>query len=154
MSYKIFLLLILASVVFISCEDSSSNPDYSYIKNPKERWQAYKLLKYTIDQQRLCFCPYIDKISLAISNDSIIEARNTSDNSLLDEENIKRYKTINQLFDYIDTLKARNVDSLYVEYDSTYGYPSKIYIDFERYMVDEELFIYTNQLKPGFFKEK
>ncbi len=27
---------------------------------------------------------------------------------------------------------------------------SKIYIDFERYMVDEELFIYTNQLKPDF----
>lgn len=154
MNLKKLWLLITISLTIIGCKDNLSSPDYSLINNPRERWQAYRLTAYTIEQQRQCFCPFRgNKVTLKISNDNVIEAKYTDDNNDVNEDEIKIYRTVNQLFDFIDTLKVNHVDSLYVEYDSTYGYPKRIFIDQIKYAVDDELTIITNNFKPGFLKE-
>ncbi len=150
-----YLFLIIVSLVMLGCKDKITSPDYSSIKNPRERWKAYGFAKYTIEQQRLCFCPFRGNIVLLkIYEDNIVAAKHTDNEDDVNQNEIQIYKTVDELFDFIETLKDGNADSLIVQYDSTYGYPTNIYVDFIKNAVDDELCYNSSNLKPVLFKER
>ena len=57
------------------------------------------------------------------------------------------FPSVEQLFDAIQDGIDRNADFIDVEYDFTYGYPTSVYIDYDRRVADEELSITTRGLE-------
>jgi hypothetical protein len=57
------------------------------------------------------------------------------------------FPSVEQLFDAIQDAIDRNADYIDVEYDFTYGYPTSVYIDYDRRVADEELIITTRDLE-------
>ena len=57
------------------------------------------------------------------------------------------FPSVEQLFDAIQDGIDRNADFIDVEYDFTYGYPTSVYIDYDRRVADEELSLTTRDLE-------
>ena len=58
------------------------------------------------------------------------------------------FPSVEQLFDAIQDAIDRDADSIDVQYDPTYGYPTSVYIDYDDRVADEELSITTRDLEP------
>ena len=56
--------------------------------------------------------------------------------------------TIEQLFGVVADALDQDAHRVTVEYDDEWGYPSSIYIDYDRQMVDDELSITAQDLTP------
>lgn len=134
------LLLLIA--IALSC---SRSPNSSIInENSKQRaiWNAGSIDRYVIDQSRVCEC-VMEPARLTVVNDSIVEAELLDRDGPFPKDFYRYYKTIDQLFDYIDQAAATDPVELEIEYDSSYGYPVRIWVDYESNVADDEMGIYT-----------
>ena len=57
------------------------------------------------------------------------------------------FPSVEQLFDAIQDGIDNQADYIDVEYDFTYGYPTSVYIDYDRRVADEELSLTTRGLR-------
>lgn len=63
-------------------------------------------------------------------------------------EFILKYATVDRLFSELETDSVREADKLTVTYDSTYGYPAEISIDFIERAMDDELYLSMSAFEP------
>jgi hypothetical protein len=57
------------------------------------------------------------------------------------------FPSVEQLFDAVQDGIDRRADNIDVQYDFTYGYPTSVYIDYDRRVADEELSVTTRGLR-------
>ena len=152
MKRNLFLILIILG--FVSCNDKNDesfitspiDEDYSSIADPKLRWEAYKLEDYYIDQSWSCECLPPNFCNSYIINNTVVgvkyEISKDSYYGRTEEEIFNQTKsvakTIDEAFDLIDKYKT-DAYKIEVEYHSRFGYPTKIFIDIDSLMVDEEI---------------
>ncbi len=140
----IHLLGLTIAVILISfCGDNSTHPidiDWKIYKEPREVWNAHNIKNYTITEKVICFCPNagIDH-ELFVSNGEIDSIKNSDSKELLTDHSKELFKTIDELFDFLETIDPDSVATFNVEYHDKYGYPAKFFIDFDERMVDEEI---------------
>lgn len=149
-----FIVFLLPLILLVSCDSNGVDlEDYSHIADAVERWNAYELDSYSIDQTVLCFCPSLNTFTLHVEADSIVEIDlNMSAFELLDitEEQFQEYArqrsyTVDEVFAII----ADNLDSAHqldVTYHPKYGYPTEMYLDKEANIADEEIRIKMENL--------
>lgn len=113
--------------------------NFSSIGDSRERWEAYGFENYVIEQEQLCFCPPPHGyIRLVIRDNKVVEGYKDDGTSLTATE-LQWRKTVDELFDWIEEAQARNPRTLNVEYDSKYGYPTRIVYDQSGFIADEEV---------------
>ena len=158
--------VILLSYVIISCSSptdiekpdsfvtSSIEEDYSSINNPLERWKAYNLVDYSIDAGwgvesyiPNIYTTYVinnkvKEIKYEISKDEYYgRTKEEIDNF------IKLHaKTIDEVF-FIIELNKNKAQRINVEYDARFGYPTKVYIDIDTLVADDEFLKSFSNLK-------
>ena len=148
----IHLLGLTAAVIFISfCGDNSTHPidiDWKIYREPREVWNAHNIKNYTITEKVICFCPNasIDH-ELFVSNGEIDFIKNSDTNELLTGHSKELFKTIDELFDFLETIDPDSVADFEVEYHERYGYPVKLFIDYNEMMIDEEIGYELKDLK-------
>ncbi len=113
--------------------------NFSSIGNPRARWESYDFKSYVIEQEQLCFCPPPHGyIRLVIRDNKVVEGFK-EDGTALTAAELQWRKTVDELFGWIDEAQAMNPRTLDVEYDSKYGYPTRIVYDQSEFMADEEV---------------
>ena len=97
-------------------------------------------------QQRSCFCmgDYIRPMIYDVSKE--IAQRGTARYNDNNKEQVSptmdvELNSVTDAFSIIENAIKENVDSLTVEYDKTYGYPTKIAIDTNFMIADEEQYL-------------
>ena len=152
---KKYFVLGLLSFLLVYCNNNSSvdsiltapiEEDYSSISEPRERWNAYKLTNYMIDISWACECfPPLGCEAYIIDN-SVAEVKyvipqeyyyNRSEDDIYNYTK-KKAITVDEAFDLIEYYRT-NADSVIVEYDSRFGYPTELFIDIDSLMADEEI---------------
>jgi hypothetical protein len=114
--------------------------DHSNIPDPHERWLAYHLTSYVLEQQVSCFCPHgADVCEVYVRNNQIIDVVRKSDGSSIFAQAGYQYKTAEELFALASSINPDSVASLVIQYDERFGFPKYIAIDFEVYLADEEV---------------
>lgn len=144
-------MLLLAGCDLLSTNESTNDyvtktvgGDYSEIVDPRARWEAYGLEDYTIEQTRICECspPYM--FTVVVMDGEVAEVlydlseKDEAGPSSDYETVLANAMTVDSLFDMIEheTPTAAHVE---VEYHSKYGCPTKVNIDRDERMADEEI---------------
>lgn len=143
---------VICAIVLINfCSDNSTNPldkDFRIYKNARDRWDAYALDKYSINQTVLCYCPNAgEPYKLSVAGDSILSAQNVRTGNYVTDHSIIVFRTVDEIFDLIESVDPDSVAYINVEYHERYGYPTQLYIDYNAQMADEEMGYQMKDLK-------
>ena len=138
---KTLVAMFLLFTVF-GCEELTNTTDFS---SHYMQWQSQNIHDYTIEQARYCFCPDGgQKVQITVRDDSVYSVLRLSDSMIIPYPNSARYLTVDSLFAIIENNES---DSLVVEYDSIYGYPTKLDINPQLHPVDGGILYETSNLR-------
>lgn len=117
-------------------------------------WESHGFDTYAYTLERSCFC-FPGRISarVFVRADTVFALRDlrADDEPISEfpwEGEASRFHSIEQLFDLIRQAENGTIDSYWATYDSTYGYPATLGLDFQRQIADEELYYTARDLRP------
>ena len=136
------LITIFFLFIIFGCEELTNTTDFP---TQYMQWRSYNIHNYTIEQARYCFCPDGgQKVQITVRADSVFSVMRLSDLMIIPYTNSARYLTIDSLFTIIEN---NETDSLVVEYDSIYGYPTKLDINPQLHPIDGGILYETSNLR-------
>ncbi len=117
----------------------------------RSTWRLARPGDYTYRYQLSCFCPQ------ELTRPVIISVRNARVDSVLyadgsgavDPQYLSHFRTIDQLFDFMQEALNSSPAEMAASYDPTYGYPTSATIDYDANMADEEFRFIADSLKPA-----
>lgn len=137
-----FFLVFLIS----SCKNESINfPEML----THSQWQVLNIENYEFEQRVICFCaPPAGRFhKITVEFGAIVEITDLEDGRSLPSENFDFFKTISQLLEFVESINPDSVAVFNIEYDSNFGFPSSIYVDFHQGIADEEIGYETRNFK-------
>jgi hypothetical protein len=138
---KIFILLI--SLFIFSCSQKEEivpkeSPELIEMRKQKAIWEARKIKSYTVDHIKLCYCPGTGRYKFVVKDQILQSAFNIDTNEYVETTSLKEFKTIDQIYAFMETtLKAKPFFS-YIEYDKE-GVPTRVSFDINELIQDEEI---------------
>jgi hypothetical protein len=145
LKFKLLLLIIISGTVY-SCTDDENQ--VSELNENRRLWESNQIVSYSINEETSCFCGGVLDWELTVE-DSIKTEVDFDELQLSVDETydtiLERARTINEIFDFLKNLENQNIESIVVEYHTTYGFPTLISIDYNRNVSDDEVvYSYTN----------
>jgi len=109
------------------------------LQEARARWADAGLLDYSFMYQRTCFClpEYLGPFAIEVSGGVVDSAYFANDAFAGAPEG--KFDTIPEMFDRIEKAIDRPVYKLDVTYDTTYGFPTELFIDGESMIADDEI---------------
>jgi len=117
----------------------------SEIAKNQEKWALAGISHYRFDLNIGCFCAFRSQMPLSVEvMDGEIVSMIDPDGNIVDAtdsnyEYYSRFATIDRLFSELESDSIKEADEVTVTYDSTYGFPTQISIDYIKEAVDDEL---------------
>lgn len=132
------LATLLLSLFVGACSDEVAG--YDALLRNRALWESKNIESYEYNFQWVCFC-LVERtmpVRITVERNRITRVMAMEENRDLDRKQFSEYRTIDGLFDLITDAYQRAED-VRVEYDGAYGYPTSVYIDYQRILADEEL---------------
>lgn len=126
-------------MLLISCNTTTINKNQQELDKHKNLWSTSKITNYQYSYKRFCFCPQKEDIVVVVKEGVIYNAYYTPSDIYLDSEELKNLTSIDEYFDFIQDIINKKVFSLSVDYNSTFGYPMTISIDYYENAVDDKV---------------
>ena len=147
MSYKILIPLIFISL-FISCNsDDTLTEEKIEFNKARQKWNNTQPENYNMHERVSCFCGGLLEWDVFVKNGikDKVEYDDSQTYGQSYEDIFENARTIEDVFDFLESLLNEELASLYVEYDETYGFPKLISIDYAENVADDEIaYLYTN----------
>lgn len=148
---KKILLLVLALVLSACAGIANAGEPKSEVQQARDKWESANISHYRLNVHISCFCVFVENMPLVVevNNGEVVSMEYSTGNEIDPQllELFNRYVTIDRLFDGIENGFASEggeqgpADKVTVEYDATYGFPTKIDIDFVEEAIDDELYL-------------
>jgi len=111
------------------------------------RWDRQNVEDYDFDYLRSCFCENVEEVRVHVRNGVVADAIYTRDDSPVPPSVLATLPTIPELFEIVrDALE--DADEVQVEYDPTYGHPTRVDIDWLKRAIDDEILYQVEDLTP------
>lgn len=132
--------------------------DFSDIKDPKERWEAYDIQDYVINENEFNSHFYSWSADVLIKQNKVVDIIESSitvntwegEHIVGDRSkfNMNELVTIDELFTLIYQLSKHTTQVLTVEYTPQYGYPTDIFsTDKDTTVMDSEYSFHANVVR-------
>jgi hypothetical protein len=140
------LILTVMALVLVGCAVmGSALGSQSEIEQNKEKWQDANVSHYRYELFISCFCVFNEDMPLIIEvQDGKVVSMEFQSGREIDpglRELFDKYATIDRLFAELEADLNGAADKVDIEYDPTYGFPTKASIDFVEEAVDDELYL-------------
>jgi hypothetical protein len=118
------------------------------------KWQDANISHYRFELNVGCFCAFRSQMpaTVEVQGGEIVSITGADGNPILISdplnEYVLRFATIDRLFSELESDSFKEADMLTVTYDSTYGFPSEIIIDFIELAIDDELYLSASAFEP------
>lgn len=136
------ILFILMAVVLTAC--ASAGAASSDFDIARDKWQDAGISHYRFNLNISCFCIFTQDMPLIIEvQDGEVVSMEFQSGNEIDPGNLElfnRYATIDRIFSELETALVE-ADSVTVEYEETYGFPTQVNIDLDQQMADEEIYL-------------
>ena len=142
---SLFVLVLLLS----ACGGNSG----SELQQNRTRWQGQNIDHYRYTVVVTCFCIFAGaEVTYEVQNGQVVDQtvqphpdRQIDTTGI--EEYYQQYNTIEKVFDFLEQA-TDEADEVTIEYDTTYGYPAEISIDYIKDAIDDELYLSLKNLEP------
>jgi hypothetical protein len=126
----------------------SSNPAQQ-LQRSKQLWTKQNISNYRFTLRRSCFCSFETRqpVKIEVRNGQVTSIVPAMNGVPFNREDFTSNDSIAKLFDVVEDAIARKAHRLSVTYHPTLGYPTKIDIDYDQRMADEELSITIENLQ-------
>ena len=132
--------LLLIAVLLAGCDSATSANELDQLAVARARWLAQGGDAYTYLLTRECLCVLSGReVSVSVVNGQVVSATDPSSQLAVESALLSYLQTVPDLFDLIDDAILRDVAAFMVTYDATYGYPTRIEIDYSAAVADDEI---------------
>jgi hypothetical protein len=145
---KIMLLFLV--LILTAC----STGEVTEFSRNQTKWQDANISHYRFELNVGCFCAFRSQMpaTVEVQGGEIVSITGADGNPILISdplnEYVLRFATIDRLFSELESDSFKEADKLTVTYDSTYGFPSEIIIDFIELAIDDELYLSASAFEP------
>ena len=136
-----FISLFFALVLTLSACSGGS----AFQKN-HEKWEGQNINHYRFTVAVSCFCPFANvEVTYEVLNGQVVDQFvQSSPDNLVDEALVsdfyQPYNTIEKVFDYVGRA-VNEADKTTIEYDTTYGFPTNVSVDWIELAMDDEMYL-------------
>ncbi len=132
------LTLVLIALILTACSLGKSE-----IQRNQQKWQGAKITHYRYNLFVGCFCVFNENMPLVVEvKDGSLVSMKYQNGKEVEESNrdlFEKYATIDRIFSELETNINGKADEFTVTYDPTYGFPTKVNVDFIKKAMDDEL---------------
>ncbi len=146
----------LFKLTFILCMLSASQAqalEQGELDNWRSLWDSQALSDYGFRFQRSCHCfgEYIREVIVRVENDVVVSATDTETHLAFDPS---MFPSVIDMFDQLQSSIDYPAAFMLTEFDQTLGYPTKISVDLDERIADEEIHmdaadLSTDLILPG-----
>ncbi len=133
------LVLVFVLLSLAACSPAGR----SEIERNKQKWQSAGISHYRYKLFVGCFCTVTEDMPLLVEvrDGQIVSMEYQSGKEIeaASREVFDRYATIERIFSELETNIAGKADEFSATYDPTYGFPTKLDVDFIKKAIDDEL---------------
>ena len=148
-------LAVLEQETSVTPENSST----SQLQRNKQLWAKQNISNYRFTLHQICFCSFETKqpVNIEVRNGQMTSIVPAIDGVSFNREDFEMHDSIPKLFDFIEDAIcasqqrfaiAREAEGLSVTYHPTFGYPTKIGIDYDQLTADDEISVTIENLQP------
>jgi len=147
-AFRAFALhsLSLGTLVLLGSGCGVADPDpYADLQRDLDqamaRWARSGPEAYQMDYQRTCFCirEAVQPVEITVRRGTVESRRYLESGRPVPEELAELFPPVPQLFAVIREAILDRATEIRVAYDTTFGYPTEIYIDWRAEIADEEV---------------
>ncbi len=133
------LMVMLMNIMPMSANGESNSLLIEELKENRQLWRSQQIENYQYIYQQRCFCPLPsnEPLKVSVKNDKITQVVNLNNNQVITDLTLP--KTIEELFNIIKDAIQRNADEILITYDPTLGYPTRVEIDYQKILADDEI---------------
>ncbi len=146
------LIFMIINIMPIYGNQDNYSPLIEELEENREIWRSQSLETYQYIYQQRFFCtpPSNTPLKVSVKNDKITEVVNLNNNQLITDLTFP--KTIEELFEIIEQAIQKNADEILINYDASFGYPTRVAIDYQKILADEEVTYTIENLNKGIKK--
>ncbi len=143
------LLLLAGALTAASCAAPTAPGEHGELVEAKARWRAQGSNSYSFELNRGCFCVLGGRrLTVTVRDGGVVGADYLdSGGGPVDTALLTYVPTVPDLFDLIQDALDRKVAWFSADYDPTYGYPTRIEIDYSANVADDEIAITARDLQ-------
>lgn len=145
---KITLLLLV--LILSACSITGG----SELSRNQTKWERANVTHYRFQLGVSCFCPVggLMPMTVEVKDGEILSITDVNGETFPSTDPMSdfvlKYATIDRIFTELGSEDVQNADKLTVSYDSTYGFPTEVTIDFIELATDDELYLSVSGFEP------
>ncbi len=137
----VLIVVLLAPGCLFGRDEADERSDE--LRAARIRWEASGVTDYTVREFVSCFCLCPHGFTIVVDDEALTDVTDIEPIEGLPPEDLEGVarscaRTVPQLFDLI-AAHVEDADRFHVEYDASLGYPTRISIDPESRIADEEI---------------
>ena len=144
------LTLLLLALILAACTAVGGTE----LDRNQSKWQDANITHYRFDLSVGCFCLFRSQMPMTVEvqNGEIVSMIDINGEAFpMDDpmsEFVLKYATIDRLFSELGSDPVQEADSLTMSFDSTYGFPVEVAIDYIELAADDELYLSVSAFEP------
>ena len=144
------LTLLLLALILAACTTVGGTE----LDRNQSKWQDANITHYRFDLSVGCFCLFRSQMPMTVEvqNGEIVSMIDINGEAFpMDDpmsEFVLKYATIDRLFSELGSDPVQDADSLTMSFDSTYGFPLEVAIDYIELAADDELYLSVSAFEP------
>jgi hypothetical protein len=141
------LATLLLGLFAVACDDGTTG--YDDLLQNRALWESRNINNYEFEFEWSCFC-LVERtmpVRITVENNRITRVASAEENRDLERRRYDDYRTIDGLFDFLADA-YRRAEDVRVEYHPIEGYPTSVYVDYQRIVADEELGFTVSDFMP------
>jgi Family of unknown function (DUF6174) len=111
----------------------------SNVQRHRAQWDDTGLTTYRFDFLRRCLCRGIQPVTIEVDHGVIVAVTNRDTGAQLPGDEFADYVTVEDLFDTIQDAIDQDPYSIEASFDPLLGYPTRIVIDPQRFVANDEI---------------
>ncbi len=129
------------TLLFITLVLSACSMGKSEIQRNQQKWLAAGISHYRYNLFVGCFCTASEPMVVEVQDDQVVslEYQSGKEMDASSRDLFEKYATIDRIFSELTTNINGKADEFTVTYDPTYGFPTKVNVDFIKKALDDEL---------------
>ncbi len=149
LSFGLNLPVLSKSPIEIAQSPTSNNLNFRRLKFNRDLWNRQNISSYRYTLSNSCFCipDARGPVVIEVRNGQTTSITSVATGQPVNPEFFQNYKTIPKLFNVIQDAINRKASSLNVQYSARFGYPTKIDIDYNSQIADEEIYLTIENFK-------